>query len=199
MTRQLDATEYNGYREGWTDELQNKIYSLLDERAALLERIRVSDLRWRTMSEPIPFDLHKLIRVLFEHGQAVLNLYYMSYHDQNKYDRIVAVLIKDGKSDVAAVTISRDIKSRLENYQLNLQSSKPNPKLYDLSGAFSINAEEIIPSELLSQALQAKQLIIVPHGVLHLVPWAGLSFKGKRLFEYCSIGILPNVSCILAL
>ena len=85
----------------------------------------------------------------------------MSYHDQNKYDRIVAVLIKDGKSDVAAVTISRDIKSRLENYQSNLQSSEPNPKLYDLSGAFSINAEEIIPSELLSQALQAKQRIIL--------------------------------------
>ena len=28
LTRQLDATEYNGYREGWTDELQNKINSL---------------------------------------------------------------------------------------------------------------------------------------------------------------------------
>ena len=151
------------------------------------------------MSEPIPFDLHKLIKVIFKHGQAVLNLFYTAYHDQDKYDRVVAVIIKDGKSEVAAVTISRDIKSRLENYQLNLQSSEPNPKLYDLSEELSINAGDIIPSELLSKALQAKELIIVPHGILHLVPWAGLSFKGKRLFEYCPIGILPNVSCILNL
>ncbi len=39
-------------------------------------------------------------------------------------------------------------------------------------------------------------LIIVPHGSLHLMSWAGLKFDGRRLFEYCPVGILPNLSSI---
>ena len=62
-----------------------------------------------------------------------------------------------------------------------------------LSG-LDLDADQLIPVQLLEPALQAKSLIIMPHGSLHLVPWAGLTFQGKRLFECCPVGILPNLS-----
>jgi CHAT domain-containing protein len=199
LTRQLELLEYTGYREGWTDEIRKQRISLLDERAALLTRIRASDTRWRTMSEPIPFDLQKITNILLEHGQAALNLLYTTNPDKDKPDKIVAVLIKNGKSTVSEVPIRLDVKSRLKNYQLNLQASNPNPILYDISNGSSINGEDLLSTELLSQALECNKLIVIPHGILHLIPWAGLSFMGKRLFEYCPVGILPNLSCILNL
>jgi CHAT domain-containing protein len=38
--------------------------------------------------------------------------------------------------------------------------------------------------------------VIAPHGDLHLLPWGGLFYKSKRLFEYCPVGVVPNLHCI---
>ncbi|GAH15891.1 unnamed protein product, partial [marine sediment metagenome] len=114
-------------------------------------------------------------------------------------DQVVAVLLKERKSTVASVEVSEEINSRLKCYQRNLQSELPDQNLYDISVGLAVGAKHLVPPELLRQALQAKELIVVPHGPLHLVPWASLSFNNKRLFEYCPIGVLPNLSCILNL
>jgi CHAT domain-containing protein len=106
------------------------------------------------------------------------------------------VLFKDGKSSAAMIEIPLDVNSKLEKYILNLHSPESDPLLYDLSAGLAVGAKHLVPHELLTQALQANGLIIAPHGPLHLVPWAGLIFNGKRLFEYCPIGILPSLSCI---
>lgn len=74
--------------------------------------------------------------------------------------------------------------------------TEPDRTFYDLSDGLAVSAKHLVPPELLSQSLQAKGLVIVPHGPLHLVPWPSLIFNRKRLFEYCPIGILPNLSCI---
>ena len=192
ITRQIDALEYTGYREKQTDELRKNRKSLLAKRADLLERIRFSDPRWRNMSEPVPFDLQIITKVLSNQGKAALNLFY-------KPDKILAVLIKDGKSTVGAVRVSSELNSAMKEYQRNLQTTEPDPILHDLSARFGVKANNLVSSDILSQALQAKGLIIIPHGLLHLIPWAGLIFNGKRLFEYCPIGILPNLSCIPSL
>ncbi len=197
LTLSLDGLEYEAYKEGKVNKEKQK--TLRDEREEIMERIVYSDPRWKTITRPIPFDLPNVIKIITDKKQAVLNLFYVSHSNQEQLDTIIVVLVKEGNCEVAEVTVSTNIKSKLNDYQSNLHSNRPNPKIFDVSTAFSLNAEDLIPSSILSKALTAKELIIIPHRILHLIPWAGLIFKEKRLFEYCPIGILPNLSCILKL
>lgn len=189
LTREIDGIEYMGYMKKITEELDEKRKKLQDERASLLEKIRFSDPRWRSISEPVPFALDKITDVLSDIGFAAINLFYHA-------DEVVAVLILGDKSQVASIKISSDVKTKLQNYYNNLQSKEPTPELFDISDGLSVNAEDLVPSELLLQAVKSKGLVIIPHGLLHLISWAGLKLKEKRLFEYCPVGILPNLSCI---
>lgn len=192
LTRRLDSLEYSGYKDGWKDEIQKERSSILFERSELMERIRFSDPRWRSLTGPVPLDLDRAAKILKDRDQAALNLFYAS-------DLIIAVLIKDGKYRVAHVRIPSKINSRLEEYLLNLQEKRPDRTFYDISTGLAIGAKHLIPPDILMQALQSSQLIIIPHGPLHLIPWAGLIFNGKRLFEYCPVGFLPNLTCIISL
>jgi len=193
ITRQIDALEYTGYLEQKSGELQAQRQDLLAKRMALLERIRFADPRWRNLSEPVPFDLETVSEMLSGRELTALNLFYQS-------DHIVALLVKDGKCTVGSVKISPHKSSSLKAYLYNLQAQKPNPALFDISASLGINAEHLIPAKLLKQALQnTKGLIIIPHGPLHLIPWAGLMHGRKRLFENCAVGIVPNMSCLASL
>lgn len=191
LTRDLDSLEYQGYKEGWNDEIRGKRKNILDERRALIERVRFSDPRWRNLTEPVPFDLNRITKFLSEKNYAALSLFYQQ-------DRITATLIKDEKIKAAQNLVPPEIRNRLEKYQQNLQKEvndqyKP---FYDIS-ELGVGAKHLVSTELLLEALQAKQLVIIPHGPLHLIPWAGLIFNGKRLFEYCPVGLLPNLNCII--
>lgn len=192
LSRQIDALEYAAYRDGWTEGLDQKRASLLSARADLMEQIRFSDPRWRSLSEPVSFDLRKTLDLLEKRQQAALTLFYQPH-------QVIGVLLMDGKCTVAKVQISAETSTALANYQQNLQSTKPKPGWFDPSSGLKLDAEHLISAELLKPALQAKSLVIVPHGPLHLLPWAGLTFKGKRLFEYCPVGIVPNLSCLRGL
>jgi CHAT domain-containing protein/tetratricopeptide (TPR) repeat protein len=192
LTRKLDSLEYSGYKEGWKDEIKNERTSILLERSELIERIRFSDPRWRSLTGHVPLDLDRIAKILKDRGQAALNLFY-------EPDRVIAVLIRDGKYTVAQAGIPPEINSRLEEYLLNLQDKRPDRTFYDLSTGLAIGAKHLVPPDMLTQALNSTQLIIIPHGPLHLIPWAGLIFNGKRLFEYCPVGILPNLACIIGL
>jgi CHAT domain-containing protein len=194
LTYEIDSLEYAGYNEGFTPELQQRRTSLLDERDALLERIRFSDPHWRVISQPVPFDLNEIANMLLQRKQKAHTLFY-----NRTQGEVIAVLIKEnGKVVCDKVLMSPSIESKLDKYQHNLQTDKPNPELFDpCAQELSIDASDLVPSSLMKEAVQNDGgLIIVPHGPLHLVPWAALTLYGKRLFEYCPIGILPNLSCI---
>jgi CHAT domain-containing protein len=199
--RQLNALEYSKNQEKKSAQQLNKEREvLLNKREDILERIWFSDPHWRSMTEPIPFDLNRVYKALMDNGQSCINLFTTG-------EKIVAVLIKGAKSTVSELKIPGDIRSRIEKYKNILEQPFSNQEypqqqpeeIYDISAGLSVNAEHLIPSEMLDQALQSKGLIIIPHGIFHLIPWAGLNFNGRRLFEYCPIGILPNLSCILKL
>ena len=193
LTRDLDSLEYQGYQEGWTDEIRGKRKAILDERTTLVERVRFSDPRWKNLTEPVPFDLNKITKILSEKNYAAISLFYQQ-------DRITATLIKDGKIKATQFIVPPEIRSKLEKYQYNLQMEVKNQfkPFYDIS-ELGVGAKHLVPTELLLEALKAKQLIVIPHGPLHLIPWAGLIFNGKRLFEYCPVGLLPNLSCIISI
>ena len=177
-----------------TEEKEREMNSIMAEREDLIERIHLTEPRWRSLSEPISFDLGRIIHILNARQQSAINLFYRSDNV------IVAVLIKNSEVLASKVIITKDTETKLEEYQRQLQGAPTQrdgkEEWRDLSKWSSITAEHIIPSELLSQALESRGLVIIPHGILHIIPWAGLTFKDKRLFEYCPISILPNLSCI---
>jgi CHAT domain-containing protein len=162
------------------------------ERAEVLERIRFSDSRWRSLSEPIAFDLSATIKTLNERKQSALHLFY-------RPDFVVAVLIKRGECVASSINISNATIEKLRKYIENLQANTPQPKWYDPSTGMELSAVDLIPTNLLASAIKETSLIIIPHGPLHLIPWAGMTFEEKRLIEYCPVGILPNLSCLRAL
>jgi CHAT domain-containing protein len=200
LTLRLESWDYIHREKKLTKDEQETKKALWTEREEIMERIMHSDPRWKTITRPIPFDLSKIIKIIADKKQAVLNLFYISHPNQETFDTIVVVLIQEGNCEIAELSVSADIKNKLNEYQRNLQTDNPSLHLFDISTAFSLTAEDLIPSNILYKALTAEELIIIPHRILHLIPWSGLISKGgKRLFEYCPVGILPNLSCILKL
>jgi CHAT domain-containing protein len=164
---------------------------LLAKRAELLQRIRIEDPRWRSLSEPVPFDLRGVLDLLAERQQAALSLYY-------RPDQVVAVLLWDGRCAAECLHLEDQVRNGLSAYLANLELK--NPKIETIDPVNSgVKAGDLVPPDLLNQALEATNLVVVPHGPLHLLPWAGLSHNGQRLFQHCPVGILPNLSCLPAL
>ncbi len=194
ITERLDTIEYTGFRDGWTRGLYDEQKTLLGRRASLLEKLRVADPRWRSLTQPLALDVDALIGELKSRKQAVLSLF-------NHGDKVSAVLLGDQTERVGTMELSDKVRSKLSEYTGNLQVGDDEPNLlkFDASTRLSLTAEVLVPEALLAEALQFDSLIVVPHGELHLLPWAGLTFQGKRLFEYCAIGVLPSLSCILSL
>lgn len=189
ITQQLDVMEYRAYREGWNQQRRLQHRELLEKRAYLLERIRISDPRWRNLSEPVEFKFDELLAGLSQRSQAALTLYY-------EPPDLTAVLLFDGKVTAERLKISEDTATKLADYAKNLQKARYDHNKHDLSVEYSVPAEHLLPPSLLSQALTANSLIVIPHGLLHLLPWGGLMHEDARLFDRLPVGILPNLSAL---
>jgi tetratricopeptide (TPR) repeat protein len=192
LSRQIDAIEYSAYRKGSSQELEQRRKKLLHRRFMLLERIRFSDPRWRALSAPPTFEVHRLLDVLKERDQAALTLFFGQ-------KEIVAGFIKNYSFGVDCVSITQETREALDAYRVNLQASRFRPVEFDPAGVSGLSADKLVPGNFLEEALLSKSLVVVPHGPLHLLPWAALEFDGKRLFERCPIGILPNLTCLVTL
>lgn len=173
-------------------ELQEQGEQLREERTLLLERRRFSDPRWRSLSEPVSFDLKALLKLLAERNQAALSLFVHG-------SEVTSVLLAGSQCEVARTHLSASTQSALAAYQTNLRAEKPKLTCFDPWGGFKLTADQLVPATLLERAIAAKSLVVAPHADLHLIPWAGLAFRGRRLFEHLPVGILPNLSCITAL
>ncbi|MEJ2284778.1 MAG: CHAT domain-containing protein [Desulfobacterales bacterium] len=189
ITRQLDAMEYKAYMEGWSPDRRRAHRDLLQERADLLERIRISDPRWRTLSEPVQVDFNAILALLAERSQAALTLHF-------EPPNLSAVLLFNGKAKGERIRLSDQVLEDLTDYAQNLQMDHYNPFKHDFSEHYGVTASDLIPPDLLREALTAESLVVIPHGQLHLLPWAGLVHEEKRLFEQLPVGILPNLSVL---
>jgi len=192
ITQELDVLEYREFREGISPDTESQKQALLAERSQLLERLHYSDQRWRSLSEPVATNIEEISRVLAARDQALITLYY-------RPGKVVAVLLQGSTYTAETIEVSPQTLKAVNANIVNLHSSNPDYPQYDLSAAMGLGAKHLIPPRLIEMALESSQLVIVPHGPLHLVPWAGLIFGGQRLFQYCPVGILPNLGCITAL
>lgn len=189
ITQQLDIMEYQAYRQGWNQRLKLQHRELLKKRSDLLERIRISDPRWRNLSEPVEPKFEDILAALSKRSQAVITLYY-------EPPSLTAALLFNGKVTAERLNVSEEIVNKLADYAENLQKAAFDYNKHDLSAEYSVLAEHLIPPSLLSQALTASSLVVVPFGLLHLVPWGGLLHKNMRLFEHLPVGILPNLNAL---
>jgi CHAT domain-containing protein len=192
LSRQLDALDYGSYAESWTPERIQHRRVLLDDRAALLERLRIADPRWRAVTAPVPFDLPKLQRLLASRDQAVLTFF-------AEPERITAVLLRGDDMRVAIREVPAEVARALEAFVTNFSKTTPTMKLFDPVTGLGLTVDQLAPADLVRAAIGARSLVVVPHGHLHLLPWAGLTFESRRLFEYLPVGILPNLTCLTAL
>lgn len=189
LSRELDAIEFAGYKDRTAAPQQARQHELLEQRAALLERIRITDARWRSLSESPLLDLAAVHTALAQRSQAVLSLHYNE-------PVLTCVLLWQGECRAASLSLAPELPNDLSVYADNLSREHPNVFQHDLSAEFGTQASDLIPQELLSVALGAQSLVIVPHGLLHLLPWAALMHQGKRLFEYLPVGIFPNLALL---
>ncbi len=190
VTRSLDALEYQIYSSGDRDS-RRKRRDLLQTRGDLLERIRISDPRWHTLSEPVVPDLAHLQERLAERAQAALTLYYDP-------PNLTAILVTGNGLRGGRIAIEEKLSEDLADFALNLQKSHYDPFKNDFSDFYGVSVDDLIPPDLLGDALNQESLVIIPHGVLHLVPWAGLTYEDGRLFERIPVAISPNLGLLAA-
>ncbi len=190
LSREIDNLEFKGFRDGNALELRQQRETLLAKRAALIERKRIADPRWKVLSAPAAFSINAYQQALASGDQACISLFISNESTVN------AVLISRDQVKVEQCTITDEVLAKLQRFSKNLQQPKPDATLNDISLSLAVGAKHLLPTDLLEAALNYEGLIVIPHGQLHLIPWAGLIYKGKRLFEYLPTSILPNLSCI---
>jgi CHAT domain-containing protein len=191
ITRQLDAVEFQAYREGWSSERTASRNAMLKRRAELLEMIRIADPRWRALSQSRPIDVDAALEVLSSRSQAAVTLYY-------EPPDLTAVLLFAGNVEVGQLNVTAKLSASLVEYAKNLQKANPDFHKNDLWTEYAVEVKDLIPESLLGQALTARSLVVIPHGLLHLIPWAALVHEGKRLFERLPVGLLPNLDTAAA-
>ncbi len=189
VSTRLDGLAFAIYAETANTATLRERDDLLAERDMLLERIRIRDPRWRTMTEPAPVDVAALAARLGERGRAALVLFRRPGH-------VVAGLLDADGVAVATRDVDATVEAALSAYTRNLRTHSPDPWLFDFSGEIGLGVADVIPPALADRAAGAATLIVVPHGILHLLPWATMTVGAQRLFERTAVGILPNLAAL---
>lgn len=182
ITNQIAAIDYLG--EGSTS-----VEALVEERTELMERLRVEDPRWRTLTAPVAFNLDVVLESLRTRDQAALTLFYDGAD-------VTGVVLYDGQCLCAHARLAEATVAALASYAGNLGSATPEAQRFDPAATAGLDFASLIPRALLPAALNAKSLVVIPHRITHLLPWPMLNCEGKRLFEFLPIGVLPNLTCV---
>jgi hypothetical protein len=156
--------------------------ALVEQRAALIERMRID----RGALERPAFDTGAILDGLQQRGQAALQLYLAG-------QQLTAVLLQNGELHLETLELAKSTRSALDDYANALRSE--NRFGYD-PASHGLDATRLAPPQLLERSLDAKALLISPHGPLNILPWAGLPYGDCRLFERLPIAIVPNIASI---
>ena len=193
LSTRLDALAFQSYAGAATVQSVQERRALLVRRRDVIERLRIADPRWRAMSQPPPFDLDALLGRLADGDRAALTLH-------RRDDVVVAVLLHEGRTRVARRVLAPSTVEALRVRTANLRLRKPDDFLFDPAEEPGVGWPDLVPPELADAALATRTLLVVPHGELHLVPWAGLEVsQGERVFERTTVGLLPNLTALTVL
>lgn len=185
ISMQIDALSFSYFSNPTDGRALKERINLFTERDNLISKIRLHDSRWRNMTEPSSIDLDAIRSQL--RNRVILTL----FHEGN---RVVAVAIDEKGSCAGVKDLEGKTVDAINKFTSNLRSSTPNDRLSDLSGVEGIGLEELLQEDVIQCIKGAETLIIVPHGVLHLLPWSCLTIGNQRIFELSEVGILPNLA-----
>ncbi len=190
LSQQLDALSFQMYAGSATADQVRRRAELLLERRGVLERIRVRDRRWRGLTVPPAVEVVSICRHLGETDRAALVL-------KLRGTRVVGVLLTGEGAVVGEKSMNEAVASALRVYAENLTLVRPDHYLTDLSGESGVDLRHLLPDEIADALLQQpRKLLVVPHALLHLLPWATMTLDGHRLFTSRAVGVLPNLAAL---
>ncbi len=121
-------------------------------------------------------------------GQAAIDL---------SFDRpsrmIAAVGLRAGTVVVSSLEITPEVLGAIERRAGNLRSSSPDTLLFDPSTRPAIALEDVVPGPVLDLVDGASDVVISPHGLLHLLSWPAMKRRGVRLFESAAVSVTPSL------
>jgi CHAT domain-containing protein len=192
LSQRIDALAFAPYPGSGTADTLRERLDLIARRDALLEQIRIGDPRWRAMTEPPRIDLDE-IRTVLGTTRAALVLHHRRRPDG---EQVVAALV-DAAGIVAGVQeLEPATTAALTKFVENLRKPAPDDFLFDLSSEESVGIDQLLPRAIVERLGSTETLVVIPHGVLHLLPWSCLTVGTERLFERCAVGLLPNLASL---
>jgi tetratricopeptide (TPR) repeat protein len=189
VSARIDALAFASYSGAAAVADLRARQELLAEREEVLERLRIADPRWRPLTGPTPVDPEALRERLGGRGHAAVTL-----HLRGR--RVVAALVDGSGITVAATEMDPSVHDALRQYVDNLGRGKPDRFAFDFSAENEVELSDVVPAGLVERLTGHPVVVVVPHGPLHLLPWATMSVGGRRLLEHTAVGILPNLGSL---
>ncbi len=186
LTRRLDLLNQQLAGVGYSGGGELPLAQLVAERQALLERIRIEEPRWRTLTEAPPIDVAAWCSRLAAVGQAALTLHLDG-------SRLTAVLLQGTGCHVASRELAPELSATLSRLRQPAPTAAGEVAALDEAAA-GIELADVLPDGLLTVALAAGNLLVAPHGPLHLLPWPLLKVDGAPAFQRLAIGVAPNLA-----
>jgi CHAT domain-containing protein len=196
ISTQIDALAFAHYSGAVGSDVLQQRAALLGRRDQMLESIRIRDPRWRAMTEPAPVDLDA-IRARLGASRAALVLLH-------RPGSVVSAVVGTAGVTAGSVDLRPETMAALTAYAENLRRPSPDEFLADISQESDVTLADLVTPEVLDAATAAETLIVVPHGLLHLLPWSCMAVaplapgqaRLRRLFEHAAVGLLPNLACL---
>lgn len=186
LTQRLDALNRQLAGVGYSGGSELPIAQLVSERQALLERIRIEEPRWRTLTEPPPIDVAAWCLRLAATQQAALTLHLGDA-------TLTAVLLHGSDCRVATRELTPELSATLAQLRQPAESAVGQLAAID-AAAVAVGFADLLPAELLPALREVRSLLIAPHGPLHLLPWPMLQLDGAPAFERLALGVAPNLA-----
>ena len=191
----IDALAFAMYAGTATSDQLAEREGLIRRRSETLERIRFRDPRWRSVTEPAAIDVPAIAALLGRTGRIALVLH-------ARGPLLVSALVSGDGVVAGQRTLTDEVLAGLQDYSGNLQRVSPDWFLADLSTERGIGLDDLLAPEVasaLTARLDGATLLVVPHGVFHLLPWAAMTFGEHRLVEQAPVGVLPNLAALTLL
>jgi len=174
--------------------LESEIKSREQQLTKLLRRLQIADAEYASLQTASALNLAALSQVLA--ADEVLVEYFIA-HEKVK----VFLVGRDAVHAINPVTEARIVAERLLDlrFQLDkvmLQRRYVETHLATFQQSVSrcleqLYAELIAPIETW---IQGKDLVVIPHGLLHYIPFHALSHQGHYLSDQCAISYAPSAS-----
>lgn len=109
--------------------------------------------------------------------------------------RILAMVIVDGACKTGVKDLSNDTVRNLLRYVNNV-TSPDTEEVWSDPSALGLCVEDFLTDDLVDHVVVAGQVVLAPHEELHLLPWAMVACRGRRLVEHVDVAQAPNLGCL---